>query len=173
EAAQHEAQVAQQSEAAFRRELEVILGSTIWRASAPLRMAAGTLPSSLRSAARTALRAVYWVLTPWDTPKRVRFLREQYRQEPGEAALEPPPTDSRTDAPKSISQVQDRKSFQSRRARPPNSRSFTYQESRIHPDITIGLPDTSRPPRPTTAALSGCVGTSCRNGWANSSTLTC
>jgi hypothetical protein len=56
EAALQEAQVARQSEAALRRELEAILGSTIWRASAPLRMAAGKLPSSLRTMARTALR---------------------------------------------------------------------------------------------------------------------
>ena len=66
-AALHEAQVAQRSEAALRRELEAILDSTIWRASAPLRMAAGKLPSSLRTMARTALR----------------FLRERYRQRPG------------------------------------------------------------------------------------------
>jgi hypothetical protein len=59
-AALHEAQVAQRSEGALRRELEVILGSTIWRASAPLRMAAGKLPSSLRTMAR-----------------RLRFLRER------------------------------------------------------------------------------------------------
>ena len=44
-AALHEAQVAQRSEAALRRELEAILDSTIWRASAPLRTAAGKLPS--------------------------------------------------------------------------------------------------------------------------------
>jgi hypothetical protein len=80
EAALHEAQVAQGSEAALRRELEAILDSTIWRASAPLRIVAGKLPSSLRTMARTGLQAVYWVLTPWDTPKRLRFLRERYRQ---------------------------------------------------------------------------------------------
>ena len=101
EAALHEAQVAQRSEAVLRRELEAMLGSTIWRASAPLRMAAGKLPSSLRTTARTGLRAVYWVLTPWDTPKRIRFLRERYRQGPVEAALEAPPIDGRTDAPSS------------------------------------------------------------------------
>jgi hypothetical protein len=82
-AALHEAQVAQRSEAALRRELEAILDSTIWRASAPLRMAAGKLPSSLRTMARTGLQAVYWVLTPWDTPKRLRFLRERYRHRLG------------------------------------------------------------------------------------------
>ena len=93
-AALHEAQVAQRSEAALHRELEAILGSTIWRASAPLRMAAGKLPSSLRRVARTGLRAVYWVLTPWDTAKRLRFLRERYHREPGKAK-----------SPKSISQA--------------------------------------------------------------------
>ena len=101
EAALHDAQVAQRSEAALRLELEAILGSTIWRASAPLRMAAGKLPSSLRTMARTGLQAVYWVLTPWDTPKRVDSSASGHRQEPVEAVLEAPPIDSRTDAPSS------------------------------------------------------------------------
>jgi hypothetical protein len=99
EAAQREAQVAQQSEAALRRELDVILGSTIWRASGPLRMAAGKLPSSLRSVARTGLQGVYWALTPWNSRKRVQFLRERYRENRGKAVLETPPVDSGTDAP--------------------------------------------------------------------------
>jgi len=82
---------------ALRRELDVILESTIWRATAPLRMAAGRLPPSLKTMARIGLRAVYWVLTPWDTPKRLQFLRERYRQEPGKPVLETAPIDSRTD----------------------------------------------------------------------------
>ena len=84
---------------ALRRELEVILDSTIWRASAPLRMVAGKLPSSLKTTARTGLQGVYWVLTPWNTPKRLQFLRERYREEHGKVALETLPVDSRTDAP--------------------------------------------------------------------------
>jgi hypothetical protein len=72
ETALHEAQVARQSEAAVRRELETILGSTIWRASTPLRAVAGKLPSSLKRAARAALRAVYSVLTPGDAGRRIR-----------------------------------------------------------------------------------------------------
>jgi hypothetical protein len=93
EAARHEAQMAQRSEAALRRELEVVLGSTIWRASAPLRTAAGKLPSSLRRAARAGLEAVFWVLTPWEAPKRIRLLRERYRQKSGKAVRETPPMD--------------------------------------------------------------------------------
>ena len=100
-AAVHEAQVAQRSEAALRGELETILGSTIWRATAPLRMAAGRLPSSLRAAARTGLRAGYWVLTPWHTPRRLRVLRERHRQEPGKAAPDPPLVGSAADGPTS------------------------------------------------------------------------
>jgi len=107
-AAQHEAQAARRSEAALRRELEAILASTMWRASAPLRIVAGKLPSSLRRMARAGVRAVYWVLTPWNTSKRAS--RERYREERGNATLETPPLDSRADAqhskaPKSISQV--------------------------------------------------------------------
>jgi GT2 family glycosyltransferase/glycosyltransferase involved in cell wall biosynthesis/SAM-dependent methyltransferase len=96
ECSRHESEVA-----ALRSELEAIRGSTIWRASAPLRLAAGKLPSSLRPVARTGLRAVYWVLTPWNTAKRLRFLRERYGQEPAVAPLNTPPVDSRTDAPSS------------------------------------------------------------------------
>src|SRR5262249_55509523 len=80
---------------ALRRELEVILDSTIWRASAPLRTAAGKLPPSLKSFARTGLQAVYWVLTPWKTPKRIQYLRERYREAHGKAELPHPPIDDR------------------------------------------------------------------------------
>jgi hypothetical protein len=92
----------QQSElTALRGELDAILGSTMWLASAPLRTVAGKLPSSLRTMARTGLQAAYWVVTPWDTPKRLRYLRERQRQEPGNAGLDTPPLDRRTDAPSS------------------------------------------------------------------------
>ena len=110
QAALDEARVSQRSEAALRRELEAVLGSTIWRASAPLRIAAAKLPSSVRRVARTGLSAVYWVPTMWGALKRLRFLRERYRQEPGRALLDEPAIDSRTvlrvsKAPRSISQV--------------------------------------------------------------------
>ena len=66
--------------ASLRREIQAILNSTIWRASAPLRIAASWFPSSLKPAARGGLRAIYWVLTPWATPRRIRFLRQRFRQ---------------------------------------------------------------------------------------------
>jgi glycosyltransferase involved in cell wall biosynthesis/GT2 family glycosyltransferase/SAM-dependent methyltransferase len=91
----------QSEAAALRGELEAIRGSMIWRASAPLRSAAAKLPPSLRPVARTGLRAAYWVLTPWDTPKRFRYLRERYSQGPGVAALDTPPVDGGTEAPAS------------------------------------------------------------------------
>ncbi len=85
----------------LHRELEAILDSTIWRASAPLRTAAGKLPSSLKTTARAGLQGVYWVLTPWNTPKRLQFLRERYHHGPGnaKAVLETPPIDGRVEAP--------------------------------------------------------------------------
>jgi chromosome segregation ATPase len=48
--------------ASLRREIQAIFNSTIWRASAPLRMAASWLPSAVKRAARGGLRAIYWVL---------------------------------------------------------------------------------------------------------------
>ncbi len=84
---------------ALRGELQAIRDSTIWRASAPLRRAAERLPSSLRPVARTGLRAAYWILTPWHTPRRLRYLRERYAQQPGDAVPDAPPVDGGTEAP--------------------------------------------------------------------------
>jgi hypothetical protein len=90
----------QQSEiTALRGELVAIAGSTIWLASAPLRTAAGKLPTSLKTMARRGLQAVYWVITPWDTPKRLQYLRERQREQSGDAVSVTPPVDSHTDAP--------------------------------------------------------------------------
>ena len=66
--------------ASLRGEIQAIVDSTIWRASAPLRIAASRFPSSLKPAARGGLRAIYWVLTPWAMPRRIRVLRERFRQ---------------------------------------------------------------------------------------------
>jgi hypothetical protein len=84
---------------AFRGELDAIVGSTIWRASSPLRTAAGILPAPVKSAARKGLRALYWVLTPWNTPKRLQFLRERSRERRGIEAVETAPVGGGTDAP--------------------------------------------------------------------------
>ena len=50
--------------ASLRREHQAILDSTIWRASAPLRMVASWLPSTLKRAARGSLKAISSVLAP-------------------------------------------------------------------------------------------------------------
>ena len=66
--------------ASLRRELQAIVNSTIWRASAPLRIAASWFPSPLKRASRGGLMAIYWVLTPWAMPQRIRFLRQRSRR---------------------------------------------------------------------------------------------
>jgi glycosyltransferase involved in cell wall biosynthesis/GT2 family glycosyltransferase len=62
---------------ALRRELDVVCGSTIWRASAPLRTVVGKMPAPLKALVRKVLRA-------------------RHRQEPGNAVPETPPVDDRT-----------------------------------------------------------------------------
>ncbi|WP_419759659.1 glycosyltransferase [Acidisoma sp.] len=89
-----EAQVAQRvAEAALTsardhaRRLEIdrllLLNSTSWRVGAAVGRVAGAVPGPLRQHARRALKAGWWMATPWKIPARLRFLRER----PGPLAL--------------------------------------------------------------------------------------
>jgi lipopolysaccharide biosynthesis protein/GT2 family glycosyltransferase len=55
--------------------LRRIAASTTWRMTAPLRRAAGALPSGLKLQIRRLLKLIWWILTPWRLPARLRFLR--------------------------------------------------------------------------------------------------
>lgn len=65
--------------------------TTSWRATAPLRRVAGSVPPPLRPLLRPVLRhgarAAWWAATPWRIPARLRVLRAA----PPAAAVLPPP----------------------------------------------------------------------------------
>ncbi len=61
----------------LRRERDDVLSSTIWRATDPVRRAAAVVPPGLRRQGRRGARAVYWVLTPHRTRKRIAYFRSQ------------------------------------------------------------------------------------------------
>lgn len=66
-----------QRAAAADQQVHAVLGSTSWRATAPLRRIAALLPAAPRRHARRALKAAWWLLTPTRLPQRLRFLRER------------------------------------------------------------------------------------------------
>jgi Methyltransferase domain len=59
-------------------ERDAIIGSATWRITSPLRTAAALLPSRLRFGIRRAAKLVWWLLTPWTLPQRLRSLRERH-----------------------------------------------------------------------------------------------
>jgi len=64
-------------ESSLRRELEEIKASTLWRALMGVRAILLCLPVGGRRMLRLSLRAAWWIVTPWRTPARWRFFREQ------------------------------------------------------------------------------------------------
>lgn len=71
--------------AATSGELAVIKASTLWRAFVMLRGALMLVPHWLRLLIRRALKAAWWLLTPWGIPRRLRFV-EQRREQAAAAA---------------------------------------------------------------------------------------
>ena len=64
-------------ECALRHELGEIKASTLWRALVVVRSILLRLPANVRLALRRGSRAAWWMVTPWRTPARWRFFREQ------------------------------------------------------------------------------------------------
>ena len=58
---------------ARNRELAEVYASTFWRASVPVRKLAQSMPTRLRAALRHLLRAMWWGITPWRLPERLRI----------------------------------------------------------------------------------------------------
>ena len=54
------------------QELEKIYASTLWLALAPIRGLVQRMPVSTRAKLRRALKAVWWGITPWRLPERLR-----------------------------------------------------------------------------------------------------
>jgi len=64
-------------EGLLRNELAEIKASTLWRALVVVRSILLCLPANVRLALRRGSRAAWWIATPWRTPARWRFFREQ------------------------------------------------------------------------------------------------
>ena len=64
-------------EGALRHELAEIKASTLWRALVVVRSILLCLPANVRLALRRGMQMAWWILTPWRTPARWRFFREQ------------------------------------------------------------------------------------------------
>ena len=61
------------------QQYDAILRSTSWRLTAPLRKVVPMLPKPLLRQARRAVKAAWWVATPWRIPERLRFIRNRGR----------------------------------------------------------------------------------------------
>ena len=64
-----------------------LLNSTFWQMTWPARWLATTLPPSIRWHGRRALKAAWWLATPWDTKRRLKKFR---RRQPNAAQISPP-----------------------------------------------------------------------------------
>jgi len=60
-----------------RRERDAMLGSASWRMTAPLRTASAILPRRFRSGVRRSMKLIWWLITPWEIPRRLHYLRQQ------------------------------------------------------------------------------------------------
>ena len=69
----HRAEVAEQQR-------DAIVRSTWWRLTAPSRVLLGSIPMSLRRRVRRFAKAVWWIVTPWCMPARLRHIRARDRR---------------------------------------------------------------------------------------------
>lgn len=61
----------------LEREHEAVIHSASWRLSAPLRNAGALLPQSMRVGMRRLAKLAFWLVTPWQIPNRLHYLRER------------------------------------------------------------------------------------------------
>ncbi|SDC31669.1 class I SAM-dependent methyltransferase [Belnapia rosea] len=64
---------ARADEAVLQR--EALLSSTSWKATQPIRRLAEALPHSARWHGRRALKAAWWLATPWKLGRRLKYIR--------------------------------------------------------------------------------------------------
>ena len=122
-----DAHCAQKDDAEFslRHELEEIKASTLWRALVGMRSILLCLPANVRLMLRLGLRTVWWIVTPWHTPARLRFFRER------RAALRPPSTRSADTEFASMEAVADEAAGP--RQAPPAPARYTYSLPKTEP----------------------------------------
>jgi hypothetical protein len=67
----------QQRASMFETQLLGLTSSTSWRLTEPLRRLAGKGSLRTRRNLRRALKAAWWIMTPWQMPARIRVIRER------------------------------------------------------------------------------------------------
>ncbi len=89
---EHAARVAAEGAVlSLRTERDVLLASTSWRLTAPLRRVTRRTPPNLRRLARRLARLAWWAATPWRIPLRLRYRRQVIAHWQAEALRQPPP----------------------------------------------------------------------------------
>lgn len=61
----------------LERERQIFLSSKSWRLTEPLRLLNRNITPEKRNQARRIAKAVWWTVTPWRLPARLRFIRER------------------------------------------------------------------------------------------------
>ncbi len=56
---------------------EVLQKSVSWRLTAPLRGALNFIPASIKMHGRRVFKAIYWLLTPWKIPSRIKNIKQR------------------------------------------------------------------------------------------------
>ncbi|GEM_PF-1473940 len=78
------------AETAATGELALIHASTLWRAFVRVRSVLFHVPPPMRKLLRQAMKAGWWVVTPWRTPARIHFLRNRATAERAAVPLRRP-----------------------------------------------------------------------------------
>ncbi len=97
ETARAEAELIRQGAEATRHDLDVLLASTSWRATASMRSLMSGMPPGVHRILRHGARALWWMLTPHRTSARMRSLRARRRPLAAPAFEEPSPAEPRID----------------------------------------------------------------------------
>ena len=61
-------------------ELDSLASSTSWRITGPLRSTARLIPARLLLQLRRLMKALWWMVTPWAIPRRLRALRDRKKR---------------------------------------------------------------------------------------------
>lgn len=77
--AERQSREARERAAYAQAKIDLLLGSSSWRATAPLRSAASAVPLSIRGPLRKLLKMSWWAVTPHLTRQRIAYLQERRR----------------------------------------------------------------------------------------------
>ena len=56
---------------------QALLQSFSWRVTAPLRLISRNIPVSIKKQCKRILKALYWMLTPWNIPAKIRHIKQR------------------------------------------------------------------------------------------------